>query len=222
MTKISGEHVVANKKNSIKKELPLTIMALPAILLLFLFNYVPMFGLVLAFKDFKYNLGLFGSPWIGIKNFLFFFNSQDAWRVTRNTIGYNLVFIISTLAISVTLAIILFEIVKMSAIKFYQTAMFVPYLLSMSVVAYVSYAFLSTDYGVLNSILETFGKDPGFWYQDPILWILILPIVYLWKNAGYYIIIYYAGLMGIDRTYYEAAQIDGANRIKMILKLSHS
>ncbi len=194
----------------------LSLMALPSILLFFVFNYTPMFGMILAFKDYKYDKGILGSPWAGMKNFKFFFESMYAWRVTRNTIVHNMVFIFVTLVLAVIVALILYEITQKHLIKFYQTVMFTPYFLSMSVVAFVAYAFFNADMGVLNNLLESMGKESVLWYSDPNKWIFIMPIIYVWKNVGYYVIIYYAGLMGIDNSYFEAAEIDGATKLQQI------
>lgn len=206
------------KKNPLarNKVKALSLMALPSILLFLVFNYTPMFGMILAFKDYKYDKGFFGSPWVGLKNFKFFFESMYAWRVTRNTMVHNMVFIFVTLVLSVIVALILYEITQKHLIKFYQTVMFTPYFLSMSVIAFVSYAFFNADMGVLNNLMESMGKEPVLWYSDPNKWILIMPIIYVWKNLGYYVIIYYAGLMGIDNSYFEAAEIDGATKFQQI------
>lgn len=195
-------------------------MAFPAMVLLFVFNYVPMFGLILAFKNYRYDKGIFGSDWVGFKNFKFFFESMYAWRVTRNTIGHNLVFIFFTLVFSIIVALVLYEVTQKSMIKLYQTTMFIPYFLSMSVVAFVAYAFFNGDMGVLNQMLGKMGKEQVLWYSEPKFWIIIMPIIYLWKNIGYYVIIYYAGMMGIDQSYYEAAEIDGANKFKQIIHVT--
>jgi putative aldouronate transport system permease protein len=216
---------IGKRKNSYssylgKQTKDLGLMTLPGLLLVVVFSYLPMFGLVLAFKNFRYDKGILGSAWVGLKNFKFFFSSLDAWRVTRNAIGTNLIFIVSTLVVSVLLAFLLYEITHRMLLKVYQTAMFFPYFLSMAVVAYVGYSFFNVDLGLLNRILASFGIKPVMWYAEPELWVFILPIINLWKNIGYYVVIYYAGLMGIDSTYYESAAIDGANKIQATLKVS--
>jgi putative aldouronate transport system permease protein len=203
-----------------KKTRDLTVMALPGILLLLVFNYFPMFGLILAFKDFRFDRGFLGSEWIGFENFSFFFKSMYAWRVTRNTIGHNLVFIVSTMVFTVLIALILYEVTQKVLIKFYQTTMFIPYFLSMSVVAFVGYAFFNADMGVLNRIIQAMGKEALLWYSQPKLWVFIMPVIYMWKNVGYFVLIYYAGLMGIDNSYYEAASIDGASKFQQIMYIT--
>lgn len=206
---------LANSCNR-QKNLTLTLLASPAILLLLLFNYLPIFGLMLAFKDYRYDKGFFGSKWVGFKNFEFFFKSNDAFIITRNTILYNVVFIASVLIGAMAFAIILNEITSRKAVKFYQTVMFFPYFLSYAVVAFIVFAFLNVDYGVLNRILDT----DITWYSQQNAWPFILPIVNFWKCVGYNTIIIYASLIAIDISYYEAAAVDGATRWMSIRKVT--
>lgn len=205
--------IKAEKKQSFrrKKTIDLTIMALIPLLLLICFKYIPLVGLQLAFKDFNYNSGIFGSEWVGLKNFKFLFASVDAWRITKNTIFLNLMFILTTTVGGIVFAIILNEITSRTSIRFYQTCMFLPHILSASIVAYITFAFLNVDYGFINSMLVKFGKEKIMWYSDPKYWYAILIIVNLWKGLGYSIIIYYANVISIDESYYEAAAIDGAS-----------
>ena len=195
-------------------------MALPAILMLFIFNYIPMAGLVIAFKDFRYDKGFFGSQWIGFENFEFFFKSNDAWIVLRNTIGLNFLFIVITLICSVAVAIMLDEIANRKMVKATQTIMFFPYFMSWVVIGYLLYSFLQPELGILNTVLKSMGGQPVSWYTRPELWPSILVIMYIWKMLGYYSVIYYASLMGIDSSYYEAAAIDGATRWQMIWRIT--
>lgn len=195
-----------------QKNRTLTLLATPALILLFLFNYLPIFGLTLAFKDYRYDKGFWGSDWVGFKNFEFFFKSNDAFVVTRNTLLYNAVFIVSVLIGSVVFAIILNQITKRKAVKFYQTVMFFPYFLSYSVVAFIVYAFLNVDYGILNRLMGTRIA----WYSEQQAWPFILPLVNFWKCVGYNTIIIYASLIGIDTSYYEAAAVDGATQFQVI------
>ncbi len=203
-----------------RANLPFTIMALPALLLLLVFNYLPMAGIVIAFKRFRVNLGFFGSPWVGLQNFRFFFQSQDAWRITRNTLGYNAIFIVLGLVIAVAFALMLFELTNRATLKFYQTVFFFPYFLSWVVVGYVVYAFLSMQYGLANNLLRILGKPAVQWYIAPGNWPPILIFMNLWKTVGYFSVIYYAGLMGIDRELFEACVIDGANKWQTITRIS--
>ncbi|MDC7286778.1 ABC transporter permease subunit [Blautia schinkii] len=203
-----------------KKNRTLTAMAFPAALLLFLFSYVPIVGLVIAFKDFRYDKGFLGSDWIGFKNFEFFFKSNDAWVVLRNTIGLNFLFIAMTLLVSVMVALIMNEVRSRNMIKIVQTIMFFPYFMSWVVVGYLLYAYLHHDYGILNQILAFFGLHSVSWYANSQYWPFILTFMFVWKNAGYYSVIYYAGIIGIDDTYYEAAALDGASRWQMVWRIT--
>ncbi|MEK3720629.1 ABC transporter permease [Paenibacillus sp. FSL H8-0034] len=193
----------------------LTTLALPAIILLLLFNYLPMGGLVLAFKNYRFDKGIWGSDWVGLKNFEFFFQSQDAWRVTRNTIGLNCLFIVSVTVGAVFLAILLNEITKKKWVKFYQTSLFFPYFLSWPVVAVIVLAFLNTDLGIANQALRLVGIEPMMWYSEAQAWPIILVAVNFWKAVGYNTIIYYAGILALDHSYYEAAVVDGASSWQM-------
>lgn len=195
-----------------KKNRTLTLLTMPALILLLLFNYLPIFGLLLAFKDYRYDKGFWGSEWVGLKNFEFFFKSNDAFVVTRNTILYNVVFIASVLIGAVIFAVILNEITSRRAVKIYQNVMFFPYFLSYTVVAFVVFAFLNVDYGILNNLFN----EKIAWYSEQQYWPFILPLVNFWKGVGYNVIIIYASLIGIDSSYYEAAAVDGATRLQTI------
>lgn len=203
-----------------KKNTTLTIMALPAAVILFLFSYVPIAGLIIAFKDFRYDKGFLGSDWNGFKNFEFFFKSNDAWVVLRNTIGLNVLFIGITLVVSVGIALMMNEVRSRKMIKVTQTIMFFPYFMSWVVVGYLLYAYLHHDYGIINQLLQFLGLHSISWYARSEYWPVILTFMYAWKMAGYYSVIYYAGLMGIDDTYYEAAALDGASRWQMVWKIT--
>jgi putative aldouronate transport system permease protein len=152
------------------KNRELFFLALPAVLFLIVFKYIPMYGLVLPFKDFKPTLGFWGSPWVGFDNFKYLFSSADSWIITRNTILFNLVFIISGIVLSVFFALLLNEMSKRS-VKFYQTALFIPYLVSWVVASYVFLALLDMDYGLLNVIIKFFKGEPVLWYNEPLPWI---------------------------------------------------
>ncbi|MEG0691873.1 MAG: ABC transporter permease subunit, partial [Oscillospiraceae bacterium] len=200
-----------------KRFVPLYLMMLPGIIYLFINNYVPMAGIVIAFKNVNFNKGIFNSPSAGFSNFEYLFKTKDAFIITRNTLGYNVAFIVLGTIFAVAIAIILNEISSKHLKKTYQTVILLPYLISMVVVSYLVYAMLSSDSGFINhSILQPLGLDPVSWYTEPKYWPFILVLVYLWKSVGYNCIIYYATLVGIDQGYYEAAVIDGANRWKQI------
>ncbi len=200
-------------------------MVLPGALWFLIFAYLPMPGAILAFKQYRLDLGGFfsgivKSEWIGLKNFEFLFRADDAYIITRNTVLYNLVFIALGLVLSVTLAIILFQIAQKKLAKLYQTAMFMPYFLSWIIVSYFVFSFLSVDRGVLNQILASFGVEAINWYAEPAYWPFILIFMNLWKGVGYSSVIYLAAISGIDRTYYEAAMIDGANKWQQTIKIT--
>jgi putative aldouronate transport system permease protein len=195
----------------------LWLMALPGILYLLLNNYLPMFGTIIAFKNINYAKGIWKSDWVGFKNFEYLFGTSDAFIITRNTLLYNAVFIVITLICSVSLAIMLNEVRKQLAKKFYQSALLLPYFLSAVIVAYLVYSLLSLEYGFLNKIvLPFFGLDGVSWYNEPKYWPFILVIVNTWKGVGYSCVIYIAAIVGIDSEYYEAAVIDGANKWQQI------
>ena len=202
---------------AIRKFWPLYLMTLPSLAYLFINNYMPMSGLVVAFKQYNAQKGIWNSPNVGLKNFEFLFKTQDAWLITRNTLLYNAVFIILGTLFAITVAILLNEMHSAMAKKFYQTVTLIPFMVSIVVVSYLVNAFLSTENGFINnSILKPLGIDPVSWYSDSGPWPAILVIVNLWKNFGYNCIIYYATLVGINREYYEAATIDGAGRWQQI------
>lgn len=204
------------KKKNLKRYFPFMIMMLPGLLYLFINNYIPMFGMVLAFKDFKYNKGIWGSDWIGFNNFTYLFKTGDAWKITRNTILYNGAFIIIDMVLAVTVAILLNDIRKNRHKKLFQTFILLPYLISMVVVSYIGYAFMSNTGFINNTILSLLGIEPVSWYTTPKFWPFILVFVHVWHGIGYYCIIYLASLVGIDPGYYEAAQLDGASKWQQI------
>lgn len=209
---------IVNEFKHFRKNSEISLLALPGIIVLFVFCYIPMLGLGLAFVDYQPRKGILGSPFVWFKNFEFFFVSETAFRVTRNTILLNLMFITISLIVSVAFAIMLFELSKRS-VKIFQTAMFVPYFISWVVFSYVVYGFLS-EKGVVNNMLALFGKMAVDWYAEPSYWILFLLLMNLWKVIGYLSIIYYTGLLGIDESYYEASTIDGATKFQQIRYIS--
>ena len=203
-----------------RRDIELFILCLPALILLFLFCYLPIPGIILAFKKFKPLMGIWGSPWNGLKNFEFFSRSSQIWLVTRNTLLYNLGFIILRPILSVSVAIILYEIGRAKQIKIYQTIFFLPHFLSWVVVSIMLYAFLNTEQGFLNGIIAGFGGEKIAWYTDAKYWPFILTFMGLWKSVGYNTVIYYAGLVGIDPGMYEAAAIDGAGRWRRTISIT--
>jgi putative aldouronate transport system permease protein len=198
----------------------LTLMLVPTLAVLIVNNYMPMFGVFIAFKNINYIDGIFGSPWVGFDNFDFLFNSGSIWRITRNTVSYSLAFMVVNTVLSVAIAVAINELRGRLA-KTYQTFLIMPYFLSMIVVGYLAYAFLNTDKGFLNSaFLGWFGIDPISWYSEKEYWPYILILVNAWKNVGIGAVIYIAAIAGIDNEYYEAALIDGASKRKQILHIT--
>ncbi|WP_088810995.1 MULTISPECIES: sugar ABC transporter permease [Listeria] len=196
-------------------------MCLPGFAWLIVFFYIPVFGNVVAFKDFQYAAGGFidslkASPWVGFDNFKFLFSSDNAYLITRNTVLYNLAFIVLGLIVAVMIAIIMSELRSKKLVKVYQTSMLLPYFLSWVVISYFVYAFLSPDKGLLNSIIVANGGEAISWYTEPKYWPYILVFMGIWKGVGYNSIIYFATIMGIDPTYYEAAQMDGASKWQQV------
>lgn len=209
-----------NKLIDFKKYIPIYIMALPGLAYLFINNYMPLPGLVLAFKNYNAKAGIYGSPWAGLNNFKYLF-SNDVWYITRNTLLYNLAFIITTTILSIIVAIMLSEMVAVRLKKLYQSAILLPHLLSWVIVAYLVFAFLSTDNGFFNkTILPLLGADTISWYTQREHWPFIILFTNTWKSVGYTCIIYLATIMGFDRTYYEAAVIDGATKMQQIFRIT--
>ena len=201
----------------LKRFYPLYCMMLPGIAYITINNYLPLIGLQLAFKKFKYTLGIWGSQWNGIKNFAFLFKTGDAWVIIRNTLGYNVLFIILGTLLAITVAILINEIPRKRLQRVYQTVILIPYLISYVIVSYIAYAMLGESNGMINnSILIPLGLEPAQFYTSPKYWPYVLTLVQLWKTFGYSSIIYFASILGIDKTYYEAAVVDGAGTWKQI------
>lgn len=199
------------KRNKIMQFLPLYLMLVPGIVYLIINNYLPMLGLVIAFKKVNYQLGIFGSPWCGLDNFKFLFKTGDAFIMTRNTILYNLAFIVVGNAFAILCAIAMDVVKKKFFKRFSQVVILIPYLLSSVIVSYIVFAFLSPSSGFVNhTILKALGMEAVNWYAEPAPWPAILMIVYIWMSFGYQSILYYSTLIGIDKTLYEAAVVDGA------------
>ena len=191
-------------------------MSMPGILHLFIFAYLPMFGIIIAFKDFRFDKGIFGSDWIGLYNFKFLFSQAVAARITRNTVGYHFLFMITGMVASLTIALLMNEVQAKLRARFYQSAMFLPHFISYVIVTYFVFSFLNLETGMVNRILERMGIDRIRWYGEPDYWPGILTIVQIWKGTGYGSILYLAVMLGISPEYYEAARIDGANKLQQI------
>ncbi|MBD2866942.1 ABC transporter permease [Paenibacillus arenilitoris] len=196
-------------------------MTLPAVLYFFINNYLPMFGVVIAFKNINFADGILGSEWIGFKNFEYLFKTSDAYIITRNTLLYNIVFIILNTVLAIALAIMLNDIKNRIVSRTFQSLILLPYLISMVIVGYLVLAMLDVEKGYMNnSILPLFGIGDISWYSETKHWPFILTIVNVWKGVGYLCIIYLAAIIGIDQEYYEAATIDGASKWQQIRSIT--
>ena len=206
---------------TVKHYWPLYLMFVPGFVYLFINCYIPMFGIQIAFRRYNARDGIYGSPFCGLDNFKFLFQTNDAWIMTRNTLLYNLVFIILGNVLAIAIAIMLNEIIGKKKKQVYQTIILIPYLISMIIVSYLAFAFLSSSNGFFNnSILKGLGLPAVYWYNTPKYWPFILVFINLWKSLGYSMILYYATICGIDYTLYEAAEIDGANRWQKITNVT--
>lgn len=196
----------------------LALLGLPTFIWYILFCYLPMFGLIVAFKNYKVTPGhgfiysLLKSDWVGFKNFKFFMESNAFGMLLRNTLLYNLVFIVLGIVVPVGLAIMISMIYSKRKSKTYQTMMFFPHFMSWVVISYFVYAFLNPERGLMNQILNSLDKDSVMWYTAAKYWPFILIFMNVWKTSGYNMVVYLASITGIDKTLYEAAVIDGANK----------
>ena len=208
----------------INKNKAMLIMVLPATIWFIFFSYLPMAGMVIAFKEYRYSRDGFLAAYreqVGRPAKLqISIHTNDAYIITRNTVVYNIFFIVLGLVIAVAMAIMLAEITNKKLAKVYQTGMFLPYFLSWVIVGYFVFSFLSLDKGVVNQVFNWFGIDPINWYSDPTYWPIIIVVVFLWKSVGYNSVIYLAAIMGIDKSLYEAAMIDGANKWQQIRSIT--
>ncbi len=195
-----------------KRHWRLHLLALPTVVYLLLFCYLPMFGVTLAFQNYNISKGFFGSEFVGLKNFEFLFNTQDAWRITRNTVLYNVAFIALNTSMSVLLAIVFNELFFKRFAKTLQTMLIMPHFLSMAVVGIVVYAFLNARDGIVNNIISSLGGKTRNWYIYKPIWPWLLVFVNMWKGVGYGGIVYVASISGISQEYYEAAVLDGASK----------
>ncbi len=207
------------RKKMTQSELQLSLLCIIPVLLVFVFNYLPMGGLVMAFKRFDYSKGIFGSDWVGLQNFKVFVGSNEFFKITWNTISLNALFIVFGLIAAIIVAVLLFEMKSRLATKTFQTVLITPNFLSWVVVAYMAYAILHTEHGSLNKILSSLGLEKVDWYSSPKAWPVILTVASIWKNVGMDSIIYYAALMGVDESLFEAAKLDGANKFKQVIHI---
>ncbi len=202
---------VAQKENR-----QLLLLMIPASILLFIFNYLPFLGIRIAFVDYNPNLGIFASEFVGLKNFQFFFKSQDAVRIIRNTLGYSLVFLLVDIFCGVGMALLLYNVRNRKALKFYNTVILLPRFLSWVLVAFIVYVVLSPTHGLANSLIELLGGKGVSWYSKAKYWPYILVIVHIWQSVGMNSLFYYSSLMSLDEGLIEAAKLDGANKWQQI------
>lgn len=205
----------------LKKNFSLSLFCLPGFIWFILLSYLPMFGVIIAFKNYRifsdnFFYNLYMSDWVGFRNFKFFFLSKDAWIIIRNTICYNAVFIVVNIVLAMFTAIAINELLNKRLAKFYQTSLFLPYFLSWVVISYAVFAFLSPDKGLINQIVKSFGGHNINWYTNKSWWPLFLVVINAWKGLGYNTVIYLSALSGIDKTYYEAASMDGASKWQQV------
>ena len=206
----------AKKKHFIEKDdRALYVMALPTVIFLIIFAYMPMIGLVMAFQDYNVNLGMFGSKFVGFANFKYLFTTTDAWIITRNTVCYNVVFMVVNNCLAMAMAMLLSELTARRYAKVLQTIYMLPYFLSWTVVAIVLSAFLDRDKGLVNQIIKAMGgTGKTNWYQQKALWPLLLVGINAWKGVGYGTVLYLAVISGISHDFYEAAVLDGATKLQ--------
>ncbi|MEC0089531.1 ABC transporter permease [Paenibacillus macquariensis] len=195
-------------------------MMLPGLLFIIVIYYLPMMGVVIAFQQYNPFKGILGSPWVGFKNFEFLFKSDALFQITFNTIFYNVIFLILGIGLALVFAILIDSNGNRFLSGAYKSILLLPYLLSWVVAEYLLFSFLSVDRGILNQMLHFFGIEPISWYSEPIYWRFILPAAYVWKNVGYFAVIFAAGISGISTEYYEAAKMDGANKFQQAIKIT--
>lgn len=213
--------IKTRKSRELRKSLPLLLLAAPGLLYFILNSYIPMAGVFIAFKNIDYAKGLFHSDWIGLDNFKFLFQTSDAWIMTRNTLLYNMTFIVLGTLCSIFIAIMMSELLGKAYAKLFQSGLVLPNLISMVVLSYLVFAFLNADSGFINhSILRPLGLPEINWYSEPKYWPYLLVIIQMWKTAGYGSIVYIAFIAGIDKSIYEAAKIDGASKLKQIWNIT--
>lgn len=203
---------------SVRRQLPFYIMMAPGIIFITILFYIPMGGVLIAFKDYKARDGIFGSPWMDplFKNFEFFFKSDVAKTVTFNTLFYNLLEAVAVTICALTIAILLNEVKNKFLSATYKGSILLPTFLSWIVIQYILFSLLSVDRGIVNSTITGNGGEAINWYSEPSYWRIILPIAYLWKNVGYFSVLYVAAIAGINPDYYEAAELDGASKWQKI------
>ena len=204
-----------SKRRKLKAYLPFYLLMIPGIIYLFCNNYLPMVGLWMSFTKVNLSKGMLGGEFVGLENFKFLIGSHDFFTMIRNTVGYNLIFLLLGPVVGILLAVLMNEIGGKRILKGYQTAILLPQLISIQILTYIVYAFLSTDTGMMNkSILPFLGIDPVKWYSTPGPWPFILVFVHVWRSAGFSCVVYFSSMLSISTDYYEAAELDGASKLK--------
>lgn len=203
-----------------RKNWQLLMLCVPTLIGLLFFAYIPMGGVIMAFKDYRIGKGIFGSEWNGFDNFRFIFTTSDFTRIIRNTVGYSILFLLVGTFLNVSIALLAFEIDSKRCLKFYQGAMQLPRFLSWVVIGYITYAIFNPQYGVMNQALQALEMNKVDVYITPSVWPFILTFVSNWKGVGSGSLWYYAVLIGIDAELFEAAKLDGANRLQQTRYIS--
>ena len=207
------------RTNELWKNKYFYLMALPALAIYFLFSYAPMYGIIIAFKKFNYRDGILGSPWNGLNNFVFYFQTDDFYRTTFNTLWINFNNILWETVLAVLFAVFLNEIRSRFFKRTFQVLMFLPYFFSAIIIGKFVTLLFSIDYGLVNQVIKALGNQPVDWYLNPQYWVKILVGAHLWKHTGYSVIIYIATITGIDNDLFEASSIDGATRFQQIRRI---
>ena len=224
MRAITASAASARTKNktlrNIRKYLPFYFFMLPGLIYLICNNYLPMYGITIAFKKLNFAKGILGSPWCGLDNFKFLFKSGQIYTILRNTLLYNLVMIPLGMMLSVACAIVLNEVKNKFASRVYQSIILIPSLMSWVVINYIAYAFLNAENGVINTWLTDLGLQPISWYTESAYWPVIIVLVSMWKTVGNSMIVYLASIVGISSEYYEAAKLDGASKWQQIWNIT--
>lgn len=214
---VKPARVPSGKLRRLLNNRTLLLMCLPAVAFFIVFAYLPMPGLYLAFIQYNYSDGIFKSPFVAFDNFRFLVINGDLWRLTFNTVAYNLVFILLGNVLQIFVAVLLNELRRKWFKKIAQTLMFLPHFISAVLIGLIAYNILSYEYGVLNSVLQSLGMEPVKTYSNPVIWPFIIVITFLWQSTGYGSIIYFAAIMGLDNEIIEASEIDGANAFQRII-----
>lgn len=198
----------------------LYVMAAPGLLFFLIFSYLPIYGITIAFKDYNFSKGITGSEWVGLKNFDYFFTSDDFWIVLRNTLGLNLLFILFTTVTAVLIALMFNEIRNKYFKRISQSLIFLPYFMSWIVVGMIVQSLFGGEEPMINHWLSGLGMEPVNWMFEAKLWPAILTVIRVWQGAGYLSIIFLAAITGIPEDLYEAARIDGASKLQIMLRIT--